>query len=245
VVDIAEGITLVSVALGWSGKYAESQQLAEERLAAYEAVGVRDSYGLAVLGWIELERGQYAEARAHLQTALGFTKETGNRFVAGFAYEELARVALCEGAYAEAKRLFLAGISGLEATGYADWVVRARCALAYAESGLGDPEAVRGHLREALRWTLERGSFPVLVEALPLAALLLSNLGQVELAVEFYEGASRLPVIANSRWREDLVGRPIADVAAMLPPDVVAAACERGRAHDPWAMVETLLAELG
>jgi hypothetical protein len=49
--------------------------------------------------------------------------------------------------------------------------------------------------------------------------------------------------VANSRWFEDVAGRHIAAAAAPLPPDVVAAAQERGRARDLDATVAELLVE--
>jgi hypothetical protein len=63
--------------------------------------------------------------------------------------------------------------------------------------------------------------------------------------VELYALASRYPLVANSRWFEDVAGRHIAAVAASLPPDVVAAAQARGRARDLEATVTELLVELG
>jgi len=51
--------------------------------------------------------------------------------------------------------------------------------------------------------------------------------------------------VANSRWFEDVAGRHIAAVAATLPPEVVTAAQERGRARDLEATVAELLVELG
>ena len=67
----------------------------------------------------------------------------------------------------------------------------------------------------------------------------------LEQAVELYALASRYPFVANSRWFEDVAGRHIAAVAATLPPDVVTAAQERGRARDLEATVAELLVELG
>jgi hypothetical protein len=49
--------------------------------------------------------------------------------------------------------------------------------------------------------------------------------------------------VANSRLWEGVAGKHIAAVAATLPPEVVAAAQERGRARDLWTTVEELLAE--
>jgi hypothetical protein len=62
--------------------------------------------------------------------------------------------------------------------------------------------------------------------------------------VELYALASRYKYVANSRWWEDIVGKHVSAIAATLPPEVVAAAQERGRARDLWATAEELLAEL-
>jgi len=56
--------------------------------------------------------------------------------------------------------------------------------------------------------------------------------------------ASRYRYVANSRWFKDIARRHIAAVAATLPPDVVTAAQERGRARDLWATAAELLTEL-
>jgi hypothetical protein len=61
--------------------------------------------------------------------------------------------------------------------------------------------------------------------------------------VELYALASRHPFVANSRWFEDVVGRHISEVAAILPPEVIHAACERGQARDLDATVAELLEE--
>ena len=92
---------------------------------------------------------------------------------------------------------------------------------------------------------LELQAFLPVLFALPGVALLLVENGRLERAVEVYALASRYPFVANSRWFEDVAGRHIATVAAALPPDVVAAAQERGRARDMDATVAELLAELG
>jgi hypothetical protein len=110
---------------------------------------------------------------------------------------------------------------------------------------MGDLDASRGCVVQALAWVRERGSFPVLVLALPAAAGLLLEQGEPARAVEVYELACTLPAIAKSQWYEDVVGKPIAEAAARLPPDVVAAARERGRARDIQATLEELIAEWG
>ena len=65
-----------------------------------------------------------------------------------------------------------------------------------------------------------------------------------ERAVELYALASRYAHVANSRWYEDVAGKHIAAIAATLPPDVVAAAQERGKTRDLWETAAELLQEL-
>jgi hypothetical protein len=59
-----------------------------------------------------------------------------------------------------------------------------------------------------------------------------------------YGLASRYPLVARSRWFEDVFGQHVAAAAQALPPDVVAAAQERGRVRDLAATVAELLAEV-
>ena len=66
----------------------------------------------------------------------------------------------------------------------------------------------------------------------------------MERAVELYALVSRYPFVAKSPWFEVVFGRQIDAIAASLPPEVVAAARERGRARDLHATVAELLAEL-
>ena len=87
-------------------------------------------------------------------------------------------------------------------------------------------------------------TFTPLVGVLAPIALFLADQGQEERAVEFYTMSSRYPVTTNSRWTELVYGRHIAAVAAALPPEVVAAAQERGRARDLDATIAELLTEL-
>lgn len=48
------------------------------------------------------------------------------------------------------------------------------------------------------------------------------------------------PIMANSRYYDDLVGREVAAVAASLPPGVAQTARARGRALDVWAAADLL-----
>jgi hypothetical protein len=80
--------------------------------------------------------------------------------------------------------------------------------------------------------------------ALPAAARLLIDDGEIGRGVEVYAVAARYPFVSQSRWFEDVYGRQVAAAAESLPPEVVAAAHERGRARDLWETARELLAEL-
>jgi hypothetical protein len=49
--------------------------------------------------------------------------------------------------------------------------------------------------------------------------------------------------LKRDRWFEDVVGRHVAAAAEALPPEVAAAARERGRARDLWTTAQELVAE--
>ena len=83
-----------------------------------------------------------------------------------------------------------------------------------------------------------------LLWALPATALLLASEGEKERAVELYALASRYPLVAQSRWFADVVGKQIAAAAETLPAGRVAILQARGRTRDLEAAVTELLAEL-
>jgi hypothetical protein len=109
----------------------------------------------------------------------------------------------------------------------------------------GQPSQARRHLYEALQEVTESRDLTECIEVLPAIPLFLSDQREGERAVTVFALASSYPYVANSRWFEDVVGKHIAAVATTLPPEVVAAAQERGRARDLWATAEELLVELG
>lgn len=113
--------------------------------------------------------------------------------------------------------------------------------LAYGYYYAGVKERVADLLSASLRWATEHPTSEALTAALPLAALLHADAGQPERAVELHALAWRYPRIANSRWYYDIAGQKLEAVAADLPPAVVAAAQERGRALDLFATARELL----
>jgi hypothetical protein len=116
--------------------------------------------------------------------------------------------------------------------------------LALADYHLNQLSSMRDHLSEMLGKAKTNENVLSAVSALPGIALLLAASGNVVRAIEVWELAQRIPLIANSRYYEDLAWREVAAAADSLPPEIVAAARERGRALDLWATAADLLAFL-
>jgi tetratricopeptide (TPR) repeat protein len=159
------------------------------------------------------------------------------------SYLLLGGVALAREQYTKAQELMEKSISGYRSTGRTT-VAEALALSGCASRALGQYGAARAQFAEALQTGVAAPHFFALMVALSGTALLLAKQGQLERAVEVYATAAGHPYVGNSRWFEDIVGRHIAALAATLPPDVVAAAQERGRAQDLWDTAAQLAQEL-
>jgi tetratricopeptide (TPR) repeat protein len=214
-----------------------------DRLALCSAHGL--------LGEAQAYLGRYDEARDHFQTGLALARETGERRdSADYGYglidpHGLGLVELAQGRFAPAQEHLEAAISICRALDFQDYQEYYSALLACAALGLGDTAGAKGYLRMALRPVAGTPSFLPIVFALPAMALLLVERGDAARAVELYALASRHPLVANNVWFEDVAGKQIAAAAASLPPDVAAAAQDRGRDRDLHATARELLEELG
>jgi tetratricopeptide (TPR) repeat protein len=236
------------------GKYSEALPPLEQSVLIFDDLGVSGFLSMSHLGLgiAKMHLGTYELARAQGQMGLTLCRKSGYEAGIGDALFLLGCAALAEEVYAEALRLLqesvviyrkigqtqdLRGV-GLAALG------DALAALGYAAFGLGNIPEARQHISEALRTASEIGAFMSPMFALPAIALILADQDEKERAVELYALVSSYPVVANSRWFEDVAGRHIAAVAATLPPEVVTAAQERGKAQDPWTTAEGLADEI-
>jgi predicted ATPase len=242
-----DGLWFLGWASLWLGRFDEACLAAEESLAFHEERRYRQraDSSMVLLSHARVHLGQYEQARAQAQTGLADDREVRFQAAAGWLLLALGQVALAERAYPQARRLLQESVVDHRTGGARHDVGVALVSLGLAARGLGQLPQARQHLYEALHLATELGSCVPLMHGLPAAALLLADEGQNERAVEVYALASRYPCVANSQWYEDVAGQHIAAIAATLPPDVVAAAQERGRARDLDTTVAELLAELG
>ena len=245
--SVARALGTLGVTLMRDGKFTEGGSLLEESARIYSDLGLRSSWAFYNLYLAEAKMylGQYERARDLAQTSLACSRELDTRQHIAFGLALLGLLALTEKAYVEAQALCRESATIWHEIGNRPILAWPIIFLGYAARGVGDIAQAQEHHSEALRAIVEIGTFLPLLFALPLAALLLADQGEQERAVEVYALASRYPNVAKSRWFEDVVGHHIAAVAATLPPDVIAAAQERGRARDLETTAAELLVELG
>ena len=171
-------------------------------------------------------------------------RELNNQQIQITALPVLAKFAALEGRYPEARRLYRKTLALARERGAPIVDLWYRGELAVAELRLGNAGQARQDLCAVLRLAASKsmGTWPMVL-LLPVAEYLAST-GRPERAVEIHALAWRYPFIANSRWQQDVFGKRMAAVAASLPPEVVVAAEERGRALNLQTTVEELLEEL-
>jgi predicted ATPase/DNA-binding SARP family transcriptional activator len=243
---VAYGSGQLSAALLPQGKYDETCTALTEAAAIYTdlAFPMANDWWNLWIGVAEMYMGRYERARTLGEAALAAARKLDAPGTVARALHLMGCLALVEGAYAEAHAHLSESVTTYRRHGLPNELVWALPDLAVAERGMEKaPQAVQ-HLCEALQTGTEFGTAPQLVLALPAAALFLLDRGAIERAVDVYALAARYGAVANSRWYDDLIGKHIAAAAASLPPEVVAAAQERGRARDLEETVEALLEEL-
>ena len=152
-------------------------------------------------------------------------------------------IELAEGLYEEARDACEKGAALFREIGQQDELALILSNLVLSEVGLGKLDDAHRHLHEVLRIVNEIGAFAPGHCAIACAAVLLAQQGEVERAVELHALVMNHPYFGASQYRAEVIGRPVAAAAADLPPALIAAAQERGRAGDWQATVRALLAE--
>jgi tetratricopeptide (TPR) repeat protein len=155
----------------------------------------------------------------------------------------LGDIAMAEGDYAKAEQVLQESITIHRELRDQSRLYDVLISSGYAAWGLGKFFQARQYLSEALQMACKNLFLITSVRAICLAALLSTNQEKPERALELYALASRYPLVANSRWFEDVVGRHIVAAAATLTPEMVEAAQARGQARDLAATLRELLEE--
>ncbi len=227
------------------GKFDEAHQMISKSLTICQDLGLRlqEDWVRRTLGQTLLHMGQYEQARhqAELSLTLGAESRIGSDPRLHCLFGELA---LIVPSYVQALQAFAESAKTAREESVENFIGLALAGLGCANYRLGKLSQARQHLAEALASVLALKAFMPTAYTLPGVALVLAATGAVARAVEIWTLAKSYPFVANSKWFEDVAGRELESLAGTLPPEVVKAAMERGRALDLWQTVEALLAEL-
>jgi tetratricopeptide (TPR) repeat protein len=242
-VMIGDSLIALALACVATGRFAEAEAPLRERIAINDEIGVPDYKGRNYLAKVVCGQGRYDEARAILDQASQMAQETGVLYGAALCKIDYARLAIVAGAYEEAMRLTRESAAAYAGIGSEANVDHARLLSAFAARGLGQHAQARRLVAEGLQIAADHWDLIHLIDTLPAAALLLLDRGETARAIETFELARTLPFIGHDAWAQDVVGRPIREATEDLPPDVSAAARERGRARDLQATCRDLAEE--
>jgi tetratricopeptide (TPR) repeat protein len=240
----AQGVT------GWllhdQGRFAESRSAGEESAQILEDLAREQDSMIGTSLWLsaaEMHLGLHERARERLQSYLPMLG-LANKVGVGLAHLYLAELDMVTGAYSQAEALLRQSLPELRAR--PAQVCEVLSALACDALKRGQKAQARGYVVEAMRNASDPDHWEIKPPVHPLTAavLFLRDEGQVERAVELWALASRYPFVHNSQWFHEIAGRDILAAAEDLPPEVVEAARERGRARDLWETARELLEEL-
>jgi DNA-binding SARP family transcriptional activator/predicted ATPase len=248
---VAQGLYRLGLVHVLRGVFAEAQPQLEESIAICEDLAHHRALAWMnlTLGEAEAHLGWYLAARSHGLRGSTLSQETDNRWALGYSSYLLGLVALAEKAFPEALESLLASAAAFREVKVQENLGRALAVSSYAARALDQHSRAQQCLVEALEIAINIGAFFPLAYSIPAVALLQSDVGDLERAVELYALATNHPFVANSHWFKDVAGREIGSVAAGLPPEMVKEAQVRGQAADRWqtaaALLQTLRAGLG
>jgi DNA-binding SARP family transcriptional activator/predicted ATPase len=250
-------LATLSLAHWFRGKFDRAYAHLEESLAIAEEMETPWSlaFATAYRAWLDAAAGRYDAARSNATKAITAYQVGAWNLPFVVAHGVLGWVALAENDFAAAGQLLQDAITAAQGFSQADMVQEytawSLAALGGAAFGLGNRAEAKRHLLEALRLVTEARPFHPLLHLMPIIPMVLADEedgltepGLKERAVELYAMTRSHPFVATARLFEDIAGKHIRAATASLPPDIVAAAQERGRALDWWETAETLLAEL-
>jgi hypothetical protein len=150
---------------------------------------------------------------------------------------------LVKSAYIEAHAAFETSVKIWHST-FPHHFIPSLTALGLTDVRLGQLEQARKHLAQALEKAMVYRNRPPVLAALPACALLKAAENNLTSAIEIWGLANRHPLIANSKWFQDIMARDVQEWTAVLSSETIVMAQERGRGLDLWETAEALLQEL-
>ena len=215
----AKSLSYLALGLVNHGRFVEAHSLTQEMMRISQEVGNRPLIADAahILADTNKHLGDYEQAHTMAQMNFKLEQDIDNPGKVSYSLWKLGDVALGEKKYAEAEQLLQESVAMHQALGDQGRVHDLLISLGFASIGLGNFSQAHQCLAKSLPVSREYQYYFNNILIILLAALLAAMEEKPEQAVELYALAKSYPFVANSRWFEDIVGRHIAAVAAMLP----------------------------
>jgi hypothetical protein len=188
-------------------------------------------------------QGRYEEALVAVEKGMPLACELGARREIGLGNVILGMIHLGKNDFVKAGVCGKKCVKQYQELNQQEEMALGLAVLVYTQLGLGRSRDAINTLCDTLQIGLQiRGLYPVLYVLFGAARILIDK-GKVEKGLEISALAERYPFIGNSQWFDDVAGREIKTARDKLPPEVVAAAQERGRAREIWQTAAELLDE--
>jgi predicted ATPase/DNA-binding SARP family transcriptional activator len=240
------GLLVLGEILTAGGKFSQANSILTECLATFEELGRGGWITSAHCGLAEtaMHLGRYGEARERLEKGYVYALETRLRFREAHALALRGALGLVERAYAAAGQALQESVTVASRGGQPDTMARALAISSGVALAQGDCDQAKRFLIEAGQATVTADTVTARLYVLASTALWSLDQGEVARALELYALASRHPLVARSRWFEDVFGRPLAAAATGLDPETAASAERAGRGRELEATVREILDQL-
>jgi predicted ATPase/DNA-binding CsgD family transcriptional regulator len=226
------------------GEYQEAKQCHEESLALCKATG--DQYGMAValahLGKDIYGLKDYQKTRELFTSSLELYKEMGARWGVASQFADLGELMLTMKEYSQAAQYAQESIDTFSMVTHEanSWNLRV---IGNAALGMGDLKKTQSYLCMSLNHAAKICNWGYSLLTMVGIARLLIKLGEKE---ELVLELLALVMSHSKSWQmgKDQAAPLIAELQAQLPPEVAAAAQERGKSRDLDRTIRELLVEL-
>ena len=214
----------------------------EEAILIFENLGNRSMVAQLneLLSWEEVNEGLYDQGCELAQASLTMARQLGDLAKIAVSLLGVGGVLIARGKYELARQALQEGVELYRQVRQEDELSLTLADLADSEFRLGLFDQAKAHLAEALQIAAETGSWQASLCVIGKTALFMALQGEVELGVEVYALATSYPYLGNSIYWEDSVGKPIAELAAVIPEESRIAAIERGKRRNLHETVKEL-----
>ena len=237
--DIARLLLDLSYTLIWNGKFHAAVEQAEESRKIYEKLGLEPESYYSAMSFASVHLGLYKQSEEWALQEMTRAQATGRLQQYGFGLLYAGEAALGLGKLETARARFIESHSVLSSL-QQNITMMPKILLGLVERVQRRRSEAWKCLQESIPNIFVSHAFFPLLRTLPLVALLLLDLGEIEQAVELYALARRYRYIRESRLYQDLAGEELDHEAAGLDAERMVELQARGQDLDFWQTVERL-----